>query len=222
MSTHDETLLVLSQVAFDRVRFQGFQPVGHADILGVLAEHASCLERAIADGSPGVIPAVGAGYKQLVAYTALASGTPGTDDLLLVAYRRRPDHGFEDLASKWSIGVGGHVEVEPHCLDQYGGTRESIEGLLYDEAIRELEEEMGVTSGRLTQVGWINVDADAGLVHLGAAFVDVIDPGHTLVPSDEAVELHYDTPGGIAGLDLEPWSRLLVDAILRGNIKIEA
>lgn len=102
-------------------------------------------------------------YKQLITYALLQDKETG--DYLY--YKRLSKSGEKRLEGKLSIGVGGHT----NDIDD-AGTLHTIEELLYENATRELNEELILGEPvKLERVGYVNNDEDAvGRVHLGVVY----------------------------------------------------
>ncbi len=200
---------------------QGFLPAGAVDLDG-LAERLFFAERRYMEQNSH--------YKQIIPYMLLRRGA-GTEARIL-CYQRRTKHTEARLGGLWSVGFGGHMEP----LDRTEDT--ATLGVVMATALRELEEETGLTPGAeaFTRVGFINSDReDVSSVHFGVVYTVDIDgiPG-----SDEEVmqlvsgqsEPHQarwipvadlagmTLPGqGPDGADFEDWSRIAIGGLLDGT-----
>lgn len=158
---------------------------------------------------------------QVIPYITLRD--PETDRIFV--YTRGKQNGDARLTGKCSIGLGGHVELEPN------GTFDFLD-IMAMEAARELIEETNLTEQndleRVTEViGEILAHADYKLlytdidavsrVHLGIAFEYLIDS--TKLTGDEEniiTDVNWLTKDEIREMDqngtieLEHWSRMVL------------
>ncbi len=109
-------------------------------------------------------------YKQIIPYIALTLG----DEVM--CYQRQTKHTEQRLGGLWTVGFGGHIE--PIDRDETGQL-----GLLMSTALRELEEETGITveEKALRPLGYINSEREeVSQVHFGAFFeVDLSRDGRS-------------------------------------------
>lgn len=146
-------ILVTPAEELDRLgRFQGFEPDADRYLNHLLSEGvARFLPRPQMEEDPS--------FKQIIPYVIFRSGN------LVFRYTRGKSQGEARLHTKWSIGVGGHVDE----ADADG--RATLDA--YEMALRrELDEEVIVSSpGVLKRVGLINDDSvPVGRVHLGVVY----------------------------------------------------
>ena len=101
-------------------------------------------------------------YKQLIPYVLFTYAAPGERPLIF-AYLRGKGQGEARLRSKWSVGIGGHVNDSD--FDASGQSNAFESG-----ARREIAEEVALDAEILSfrRVGLVNDDrTDVGKVHLG-------------------------------------------------------
>lgn len=151
--------------------------------------------------------------KQVIPYVLLVA-----DDSVLV-YRRSKRTGEKRLASRLSVGWGGHIEqvdASP-CGDDQDGLRSIVEAC----ALRELREELGLERpGRRTYLGIIDDDSEpVGEVHLG--YVEawtydkrVVADAARVAEVDTAAEVFWLKREGLGDLHgLESWSSIAVEML---------
>jgi predicted NUDIX family phosphoesterase len=164
-------------------------------------------------------------YLQVIPYIVLLRYI--SSELHWFTYWRQPHASEQRLAGKRSIGLGGHIDIgdvlqsvpqltaEMAYIHQVTG--ESIEELLYRAAIRELQEEIGLTLDRklLTPVQIFYVGTNpVGRVHVGVLFSAVI-PRTDLNPGPELHEPSWEPIRELrqpADPDpMEAWSREVIN-----------
>jgi len=144
-------------------------------------------------------------YKQPIPYTVLV----GTDSAnpMVYTYQRLTGGGEVRLHNKLSVGVGGHMNL----LFDYS--------TLYDEAVRELDEELYIDadSCRYKVLGLINDDSTpVSSVHIGI-LIKAIVPPHVHVEVRETDQLKGEWISLSDLLDsstydrLESWSQIAVN-----------
>lgn len=105
-------------------------------------------------------------FKQIIPYLVLQRGKD--DNQRVLCYQRRTKHTEARLGGLWSVGFGGHIEPLDRTADQV-----ATNGMIMATALREMEEETGLTPGAdaLTLAGHINSDSeDVSAVHFGVVF----------------------------------------------------
>ena len=145
-------------------------------------------------------------YKQLITYAVLQDKETGE----YLYYKRLEKSGERRLEGTLSIGVGGHTN------DSENEEITTIDELLYENAERELNEELLLGEVvKLERVGYVNNDEDAvGRVHLGVIYCGEVS-SKELVRCGEPDVLSL----GWATLDelkqeenLEDWSSIIVNS----------
>lgn len=196
----DEQVLVIKRDLLDAVgSFQGF--------LGDPGEH---LDAFLAEGSNFYLPRDDAeedpSHKQIIPYAVFHYQGR------FLHYVRGNASGEQRLASKGSIGIGGHVNT----------TDVGASGLARDAYLtgvaREVEEELNVSSGyRQRVVGLLNDDSNSvGQVHLGVVHLFDLEGDAVSSNEDAITELEFlDIEDLQRRADrLETWSSILVDNLV--------
>lgn len=192
-----ENVLVIPRPLFDEIgAFHGLErDVGR--YLPRMLDPANnlFLSREIAEGDPT--------HKQIIPYAILVHGGR------ILHYVRGGGSGERRLASKGSIGIGGHLNE---------GDRHHLDGVAYhDLVLRELHEEVGIDPGFGNRiVALLNDDTtEVGRVHLG--IVHVIDLATPRVDPREldVSELTFlDGPSlGARRAAMETWSQICLDGL---------
>ncbi len=212
-------LVVERKHLFPGLSPQGFLAADTIDLDG-LASHLFFAERAYMEQNSH--------YKQIIPYMLLQRGTG--PEARTLCYQRRTKHTESRLGGKWSVGFGGHMEPADRSSETV-----KAHGLVMATALRELEEETGLTPGAsaFKLEGFLNSDReDVSSVHFGVVFTVNLNeiPGN----DDEVMELvgSQSEPhqarwlansalldmtrpgGGPEGSDFEDWSRIAVAGLL--------
>jgi len=140
-------------------------------------------------------------YKQIIPYMVLVRG----DEIFVMARSARA--GESRLASKITIGIGGHVRQEDMQDDGLVGW-----------GMREFVEEVALAGGlaRVKIIGLLNDDSDAvGRVHLGVVFVlTAKDDAEATIASELAWGRFMSREEAQAQREnMESWSRIVFDAL---------
>ncbi len=214
-----QSILVIERKhLFPSLSPQGFLPADAVDLDG-LADRLFFAERRYMEQNSH--------FKQIIPYMLLQRGSG--DEARVLCYQRRTKHTESRLGGKWSVGFGGHMEPADRSEETV-----KTHGLVMATALRELEEETGLTPGAsaLLLMGFINSDSeDVSSVHFGVVFTVNLDamPGS----DDEIMELvgsqsephqarwlaksdlvNRVKPGnGPEGADFEDWSRIAVGGL---------
>lgn len=143
-------------------------------------------------------------YKQLISYCILEN----ENDEILV-YERLTGGGETRLHGLSSIGIGGH-------MNQLDDTQ--IEGVLLDNAARELEEEVGVKDVNplnLNLIGFINDDDnEVGRVHIGLVFKLKVKASEVYVNETDTLKIEWKPENTLMqGAEYESWSRIIIESI---------
>ncbi len=167
-------------------------------IRAVIRERAECLERGGAEQNFS--------YKQIIPYVVLRHGA----QYLLI--KRLPKQGEKRLHNKFSLGVGGHINV----FDRAQGD------ILEAGMQREKNEEIKIAQeGDCRLIGVINTDvAEVDRVHLGVVYVQTcLGPAFTNM-EPQAYEAEWKSPGEIAEQYplLESWSKIVFDHLVKPKL----
>lgn len=143
-------------------------------------------------------------YKQLISYCILEN----ENDEILV-YERLTGGGEARLHGLSSIGIGGH-------MNQLDDTQ--IEGVLLDNAARELEEEVGVKDVNplnLNLIGFINDDDnEVGRVHIGLVFKLKVKASEVYVNETDTLKIEWKPENTLMqDAEYESWSRIIIESI---------
>ncbi len=154
------------------------------------------VDRDIAEQDPSL--------KQIIPYIVLRG------DALIFRYWRTKRAGESRLHHLYSIGVGGHINERD--LNLFSQSEREI---LMEAAMRELQEEVNVTSNaRLEFCGLLNDDqTDVGSVHLGAVFQCHVDRNAVQIHETGALARgEWLEIGSLTdGVQYESWSQILIE-----------
>ena len=151
--------------------------------------------------------------KQLVAYIVIRTG----DQIL--TYRRTPKTDEQRLKELYSIGIGGHVNVEDRSQFSLFSTDSGFNmEFIRDAAWREINEEIVMDSRVMDEpkiIGFINDDSnEVGKVHFGIVWELEIEQAEVSAKGTRGLgDLQFNTlPHLQANRDqFESWSQLLID-----------
>lgn len=138
-------------------------------------------------------------FKQIIPYIAFISNNK------VLVYKRSIKGGENRLHNKYSLGVGGHVDLESK-------EKSALEAVL-NTAKREVEEEIGIkiTNDLLNIELAINYDTDnVGRVHFGLGFIIHQDISLDLGEKDILIERKFMNKKEIENIykNLESWSQI--------------
>lgn len=166
-------------------------------------------------------------YKQIIPYHLVIRNGK------ILEYVRTKKSGEQRLATKRSIGIGGHINLEDHLYKAWQPDGPHHTGMMtVDRALkvdpgevycagehRELEEELTFAAPEHLNLlqGFINDDEDeVGRVHLGVIHLISISALDGVYSSDEAIELRrFALPSNImkpGETPLEGWSSKILDS----------
>ncbi|MCE4956255.1 NUDIX domain-containing protein [Macrococcoides caseolyticum] len=143
-------------------------------------------------------------YKQLISYCILEN-----ENNEILVYERLSGGGEARLHGLSSIGIGGH-------MNQLDDTQ--IEGVLLENAARELEEEVGVKNvnpQNLNLIGFINDDDnEVGRVHIGLVFKLKVKQREVFVNETDTLKIDWVSETGLMNdAEYESWSRIIIESI---------
>jgi predicted NUDIX family phosphoesterase len=156
-------------------------------------------------------------YKQLVVYVLL------NHDQGFLSYQRTSKTDEARLKAKYSIGIGGHVNIQDTGqLSLFGADDERWNDFLLQAVWREVNEEVQI-QGTILQapklICFINDDAnDVGQVHFGVVWlVKLAEPNVTTRGERGIGKLSLRDLASLSSMRdrLESWSQLLVDYLRR-------
>jgi predicted NUDIX family phosphoesterase len=156
-------------------------------------------------------------YKQLVVYVLL------NHHQVFLSYQRTPKTDEARLKAKYSIGIGGHVNIQDTGqLSLFGTDDARWNDFLLQAVWREVNEEVQI-QGTILQaprlICFINDDAnDVGQVHFGVVWlVKLAEPNVTTRGERGIGKLSLRDLASLSSMRdrLESWSQLLVDYLRR-------
>lgn len=196
----DENILVVSRALFDQIgSFQGLclEPERYLPAFLDPANNRF-IPRDDAEDDPG--------HKQIIPYAIFRHGDR------FLHYVRGGGSGEKRLASKGSIGIGGHINQEDFDAQAH------LDKDTYTIGVeREIDEELNI-EGTHTQriVALINDDSNpVGQVHLGVVHLFELETDRVTSNEDNITELQFFT---LAELEarrdrLESWSAICLDGL---------
>lgn len=207
--SENEKVLVFPDEVFTKIgRFTGFSHdvskfICHADFFSSMRY----MDRGKAETDPS--------FKQLIPYCVISQPGP-----LFFAYQRGSKGGENRLHTKWSIGVGGHINP----IDGNG------EADSYQKALeRELNEEIFLKPGDIDYtrlIGMLYDDSnEVGQVHFGMVHLVQLNDSTGLRLKDTSPELEYGSWKTLRELmvevdKFENWSQLIIKSgILQNEIR---
>jgi predicted NUDIX family phosphoesterase len=202
----DENVLVITRELFDRLgAFQGISFETERYLPSMLdPANNFFLGRDLAEDDPG--------HKQIIPYAIFRHGDR------YLHYVRGGGSGEKRLASKGSIGIGGHINDTDHAAA-------SLDKDTYTTGVeREINEELNLTGAHRQEIlGLINDDSnEVGRVHLGVVHLFTLESDEVTSAEDNITELRFLTLGELAAERdrLETWSQICLDGLLqrRGRV----
>jgi predicted NUDIX family phosphoesterase len=156
-------------------------------------------------------------YKQLVVYILI------NHENVFLSYQRTPKTDEARLKAKYSIGIGGHVNIQDtNQLSLFGADDERWNDFLLEAVWREVNEEVQIQATILRApklVCFINDDSDdVGQVHFGVVWlVKLAEPDVTTRGERGIGKLSFRGLTSLSSMRdrLESWSQLLVDHLLQ-------
>jgi predicted NUDIX family phosphoesterase len=197
----DENVLVVSRDLFDRLgAFQGISFETDRFLPSILdPANNFFLSRDLAEEDPG--------HKQIIPYAIFRHGDR------YLHYVRGGGSGEKRLASKGSIGIGGHINDTDHAAA-------SLDKDTYTTGVeREINEELNLTGTHRQKIlGLINDDSnEVGRVHLGVVHLFTLDSDDVTSAEDNITGLRFLTLEELAAERdrLETWSQICLDGLLQ-------
>lgn len=195
----DENVLVVSRDLFDRLgAFEGIclEPDRY---LPTMLDPANnyFLSRDLAEDDPS--------HKQIIPYALFRYGDR------FLHYVRGGGSGEKRLASKGSIGIGGHINDSDHATS-------SLDRDTYTIGVdREIDEELNIDGSHSQEIlGLINDDSnDVGRVHLGVVHLFTLETDRVTPGEDKITDLQFLTLDELAERRdrLETWSRICLEGL---------
>lgn len=192
----DENVLVIKRELFDQLgAFEGISLEPGKYLLAILdPENNYFLARDKAEDDPG--------HKQIIPYAIFRHGDR------YLHYVRGGGSGEKRLASKGSIGIGGHINDTDFAAS-------SLDKDTYTTGVeREIEEELNIVGGHKQEIlALINDDSnEVGQVHLGVVHLVELETDEVTAGEDNIESLEFLTLDELeARMDrLETWSQICV------------
>jgi len=200
----DENVLVISRALFERLgAFQGIclEPNRY---LGEILDPANnrFLARDVAEEDPS--------FKQIIPYAIFRCGDR------YLHYTRGGGSGEKRLASKGSIGIGGHVNDSDEA-------EASLDEHAYSVGVkREISEELNL-GGPFEEkvIALINDDSnEVGQVHLGVVHLVTLESPEVSAGEANITELEFLTLKELSERreSLETWSQICLEGLLSGAV----
>ena len=195
----DENVLVITRDLFDQLgAFEGIslEPDKYLPaMLNPANNHFLARDKAEDDPS----------YKQIIPYAIFRF-----EDRFL-HYVRGGKSGEKRLASKGSIGIGGHINDVDYAAA-------SLDRDTYTVGVeREVDEELNIEGTHTQEIlGLINDDSnEVGRVHLGVVHLFTLESDHVTAGEDTIESLEFLTLEELQGRrdQLETWSQICVDGL---------
>ncbi len=195
----DENVLVVSRELFDQLgAFEGIS-LKPEKYLPVMLDPANnyFLARDLAEDDPS--------HKQIIPYAIFRHGDR------FLHYVRGGGSGEKRLASKGSIGIGGHINDIDYSAS-------SLDKDTYTIGVeREIDEELNIEGSHTQEIlGLINDDSnDVGKVHLGVVHLFTLDSDQVTAGEDNIVDLKFRTLDELEAdrENLETWSQICLDGL---------
>lgn len=193
----DENVLVIPRSLFDRLgAFQGYCPDTSSYLPSILDPvNNFFLSRDLAEDDPG--------HKQIIPYAIFHCGDR------ILRYCRGGGSGEKRLASKGSIGIGGHINDTDYA-------EASLDRDTYTVGVeREIEEELKIDCSYSQKiVGLINDDSnEVGQVHLGVVHLISLDNEKVASNEDTIADLQFLSFDELTAArdQLETWSSICLE-----------
>lgn len=196
IQTHDEHILVTErQHLFANIdAWHGLKEVDFDSYIQIINENKQFLPRSVMEKDFG--------YKQIIPYLIF------THDDKYFLMQRRATASETRLASKLTLGIGGHIRQEDMTVNS-----------LFAWALREFHEEVAYT-GKVTvkPLGILNDDSnDVGKVHIGFVLLLQGDSANISIKSELKSGALLTLSDCLAQRDnMESWSQFVVDFLIRG------
>lgn len=216
MNIKESVLVIRSQSLKAAGYFEGFTPEPGRYLYLLQERTSGYMDRAAMERDEE--------YKQIVIYVLVVQRGR------VWCYLRGPGQGEERLHGHWSLGVGGHVNLEDrrqfnlnmaaHPEQVHTWEDKQNIGTLIVAATRETAEELDVSGdSHFRVIGLINDDSNpVGRVHLGVVFMMDADRCSVKAKENHMLKAGFFNLFEIARnrADFETWSQILIDAPLGG------
>ena len=157
--------------------------------------------------------------KQLVVYVLI------NHEQTFLSYQRTPKTTETRLKALYSIGIGGHVNVDDRIQPTLFGAKEAAwKDFVLQAVRREVSEEIQIDPANAQEpklVCFVNDDSnDVGKVHFGVVFVIKLAKPAVAIRGERGIgKLSFRTLPELFSMrdTLETWSQLLVDFLSQEN-----
>ena len=157
------------------------------------------------------------GTKQLVVYVLINHGET------FLSYQRTPKTTETRLKALYSIGIGGHVNVDDRMQPSLFGSKEAAwKDFVLQAVRREVSEEVQIEAANTQEprlLCFVNDDSnDVGKVHFGVVFVMKLGKPSVSIRGERGIgKLSFRTLPELVSMrdSMETWSQLLVDFLSR-------
>ncbi|MEM0896485.1 MAG: hypothetical protein AAGJ79_06330 [Verrucomicrobiota bacterium] len=196
---HGEKVLVVPRALFDELgAFQGLCLKGDRYLPSFLdGKNNFFLDREDAEDDPG--------HKQIIPYAIFHHQGR------FLHYVRGKKSGEQRLASKGSIGIGGHINQSDFEAEHLG------EKTYMNGVEREVDEELNLSAGHSQKiVALLNDDSnDVGKVHLGVVHLFDLESDDVTSNEDAITELEFLSIDELKSRrdQLETWSQICIDGL---------
>lgn len=197
----DENVLVVSRDLFERLgAFQGISLEPEAYLPAILdPANNYFLSRDLAEEDPS--------HKQIIPYAIFRHGDR------FLHYVRGGGSGEKRLASKGSIGIGGHINDSDHAVS-------SLDKDTYTIGVeREIDEELNISGNHSQKIlGLINDDSnEVGKVHLGVVHLFTLETEEVTAGEENIADLQFLTLEQLEAHrdQLESWSQICLDGLVQ-------
>jgi predicted NUDIX family phosphoesterase len=148
-------------------------------------------------------------FRQLIPYVVIKNGDK------ILSYKRSSKSGESRLHDMYSIGFGGHCDLDEYAFEQLGII--NIHDVVLLGAERELYEELKLSAEgvkELKAIGVVKLDSTpVDKVHIGCLMVLESDVDLTEGEIDQQVDRAWKTPAELKEMHLEEWSKVALDMI---------
>lgn len=173
---------------------EGLFKMSLTELERLVKKHGAFLDRDFIETNPK--------YKQLIPYVVLKDGEH------YVVYQRTVNQTEKRLHNKYSLGVGGHINI--------GDKSPSVLGTIFTGMLRELSEEFNVILNNFEYLGVLNYnETDVSKVHLGIVFLADVD--YMGVNEIDNFEVYFTKNLEDYFEQFEDWSKIIAEYLL--NLK---
>jgi len=196
--TNEEILVISTKSLFSHVKsWQGINTTDFETIIEYIKNHISFMPRAHAETNFG--------YKQIIPYVLF------TFKEKIFVMQRKPNASEQRLASKFSLGIGGHIRQDDIQQND-----------IFEWAYREFHEEVNYSGAlKYQSIGILNDDSsDVGKVHLGVILLINGDSAEISIKDEhkDGMLLNIDECSQLYE-NMENWSKICFD-FLKTNLEL--